>query len=85
MNYDNLDISEEDRKKEIQTIEKIKECIDNERSWIFDSGAGAGKTYSLIETLKYIVVTNERKLKFNNQKVICITYTNVAADEIKED
>lgn len=66
MNYDNLDISEEDRKKEIQTIEKIKECIDNERSWIFDSGAGAGKTYSLIETLKYIVVTNERKLKFNN-------------------
>ena len=32
MNYDNLDISEEDRKKEIQTIEKIKECIDNERS-----------------------------------------------------
>ena len=29
-------------------------------------------------------MTNERKLKFNNQKVICITYTNVAADEIKE-
>ena len=84
MNYDNLNISKEDREKEIQTIEKIKECIDNERSWIFDSGAGAGKTYSLIETLKYIIVTNERKLKFNNQKVICITYTNVAADEIKE-
>lgn len=84
MNYDNLNISEEDRKKEIQTIEKIKECIDNEKSWIFDSGAGAGKTYSLIETLKYIIVTNEQKLKFNNQKVICITYTNVAADEIKE-
>lgn len=84
MNYDNLNISEEDRKKEIQTIEKIKECIDNEKSWIFDSGAGAGKTYSLIETLKYIIVKNEQRLKFNNQKVICITYTNVAADEIKE-
>ena len=84
MNYDNLNVSEEDRKKEIQTIEKIKECIDNEKSWIFDSGAGAGKTYSLIETLKYIIVKNEQRLKFNNQKVICITYTNVAADEIKE-
>ena len=84
MNYDNLNVSEEDRKKEIQTIEKIKESIDNEKSWIFDSGAGAGKTYSLIETLKYIIVKNEQRLKFNNQKVICITYTNVAADEIKE-
>lgn len=84
MNYNELKISKENYNKEMESFEKIKKCIDEEKSWIFDSGAGAGKTYALIETLKYIMIKKERQLKFNNQKIICITYTNVAADEIKQ-
>ena len=34
--------------------------------------------------MKYIMIKKERQLNFNNQKIICITYTNVAADEIKQ-
>ena len=74
MKYNELKISKENHNKEMESFEKI----------IFDSGAGAGKTYALIETLKYIMIKKERQLKVNNQKIICITYTNVAADEIKQ-
>lgn len=84
MNYNELKISKENRNKELKSFEQIKNCINEEKSWIFDSGAGAGKTYALIETLKYIIIKKEKELKYNNQKVICITYTNVAVDEIKQ-
>lgn len=84
MNYNKLRISEENKKEEMKSLEKIKQCVNTGKSWIFDSGAGAGKTYTLIETLKYIMIEKEKQLKFNNQKIICITYTNVAADEIKQ-
>ena len=84
MNYNELKISKENRNKELKSFEQIKNCINEEKSWIFDSGAGAGKTYALIETLKYIIIKKEKELKYNNQKVICINYTNVAVDEIKQ-
>lgn len=59
------------------------ECIDNKKSFIFNAGAGAGKTYSLVECLKYICREQKELLEHTNQKVICITYTNVAAEEVK--
>ena len=58
--------------------------IDKRQSVVFNSGAGAGKTYALIECLKYIVNKYGKVLKQHNQSVICITYTNVAANHIKE-
>ena len=66
MNYNELKISKENYNKEMESFEKIKKCIDEGKSWIFDSGAGAGKTYALIETLKYIMIKKERQLNFNN-------------------
>lgn len=69
MKYNELKISKENHNKEMESFEKIKKCIDEEKSWIFDSGAGAGKTYALIETLKYIMIKKERQLKVNNQKI----------------
>lgn len=61
---------------------KIIEAVNNFTSFIFNAGAGAGKTFALIETLKYVTLnkTNRRK---TTQKIACITYTNVAANEIK--
>lgn len=47
------------------------------------AGPGAGKTHFLTYNIKKII-ENSRKLKIDsNRKVACITYTNVAVDEIK--
>lgn len=71
----------EEKELEIQT--KIIECINNNRSFRFNAGAGAGKTYSLISSLRY-VLNSRNILSKNNQKVLCITYTNAAKDEMIE-
>ena len=82
MNNKGLSISAENRKKEQEILEMIFKYINKKESVIFDSGAGSGKTFSLIQSLKYIVTEYGEILKENNQRVLCITYTNVAADEI---
>ncbi|MBD5099718.1 MAG: ATP-dependent helicase [Clostridiales bacterium] len=47
------------------------------------AGPGAGKTYFLIENIKD-TIENSQKLKLDaNRKILCITYTNVAVNEIK--
>lgn len=63
--------------------QKLLSCVDCKRNLIFHAGAGAGKTYALIECLKYVCTEKAEILKYHNQKAICITYTNVAANEIK--
>lgn len=69
--------------QEEQTQEKIFKAIDEYQNIIFNAGAGAGKTYALIESLKYIIKNKGTRLNNHNQNVICITYTNVATNEIK--
>lgn len=46
------------------------------------AGPGAGKTYLLIKNIKNIIDHSD-KLKQDNRKILCITYTNAAAEEIK--
>ncbi|MCX6073941.1 MAG: UvrD-helicase domain-containing protein [Campylobacterales bacterium] len=65
-------------------IEQIYESIDTKESFVLDAGAGSGKTWSLIESLKYIIDKNAESFNRNNQKIVCITYTNVAKNEIIE-
>lgn len=77
-------ISEQNQQIEREIIEKLFACIDANKSMVFNSGAGAGKTYALIECLKYIVNKYGKSLNDHNQHVICITYTNVAVNHIKE-
>ena len=59
-------------------IDQIAECLDSKTNFLLSGGAGSGKTYTLIQTLNHIF---ENDLK---ARVACITYTNVAANEIKE-
>lgn len=47
------------------------------------AGPGAGKTHFLVENVKNIVSTNPLITKSHARKVLCITYTNAAVDEIK--
>lgn len=84
MEYKLLKISSKNADREQQVINEIYKCIRNEESWYFDAGAGAGKTYALIQSLKMIISEKGNILNIHNQKIMCITYTNVAANEIKE-
>lgn len=47
------------------------------------AGPGAGKTYFLVENVKNIITTNETIANSKTRKVLCITYTNAAVDEIR--
>jgi DNA helicase II / ATP-dependent DNA helicase PcrA len=62
---------------------KIRNCIDKTESFILDAAAGSGKTYSLVETLRYLIDTGRGiELARNSQRIVCITFTNAAKDEI---
>jgi len=78
-----LIITPENKKEEIDIQQSINTSIDKNENIIFSSGAGSGKTYALVESLKYIVNRYGLRLKTQNQKIICITYTNVAVEEVK--
>lgn len=47
------------------------------------AGPGAGKTHFLVENIKNIITTNPLITQGWARKVLCITYTNAAVDEIK--
>ena len=78
------EISSEDLNLEKVSLEKLFQCCDMFESVVFNSGAGAGKTYALVECLKYIISKNREILNNHNQKIACITYTNVAAKHVQK-
>lgn len=62
---------------------KIKACIKNHKNFVVVAGAGSGKTGSLIKTLSYVRNKHGKSLRAASQQVACITYTNVAVENIK--
>ncbi|CAO5675892.1 MAG: hypothetical protein HEEMFOPI_01968 [Holosporales bacterium] len=48
-------ISQNKEIEEARVQEKIYSLVNQKTDFIFNAGAGAGKTYSLIELLKYII------------------------------
>lgn len=68
----------------MEVIDQIIEKIETKRSFIVEAGAGAGKTYALIQTINYLIEKKGENLALNNQRIVCITYTNVAKNEIIE-
>jgi len=66
----------------IDSSDDIQIYNDDKNFRVF-AGPGAGKTYFVINNIKEII-KNSSKLKLdNNRRICCITYTNVAADEIR--
>jgi DNA helicase II / ATP-dependent DNA helicase PcrA len=63
---------------------QVLDCVTNKHCFLLEAGAGAGKTYSLIETLKHLIETQGDALRRAGQKVACITYTNAGRDVINE-
>lgn len=60
-----------------EVIEIFKHIKNNE-NFLLKGGAGSGKTFTLIQTIKEIFRRNPKS------KVVCITYTNAAVNEICE-
>lgn len=81
MSLSTLSPTKAGEEKDIQ--KSIFGSISKNEDLIFSSGAGAGKTYALIESLKFIIKEYGERLNHHNQRVICITYTNVATEEVK--
>jgi len=57
---------------------RIEICINENKSFVLQGGAGSGKTETLKKTLRYI------SKEYPNKKIACITHTNLAVDEIKD-
>lgn len=64
---------------------KVEKCLDEGRSFRLEAGAGAGKTYSLVAALKRTIATRGAELMQSGRKIACITYTEVARDEIAQE
>lgn len=58
---------------------------DGNRHFVMVAGAGSGKTTSLVKALAQIERTQGPALRRNGQQIACITYTEVAVEEIHGD
>jgi len=64
---------------------RVEECLAVGRNFRLEAGAGAGKTYSLVATLKKIIFKRGSTLMQGGQQIACITYTEVARAEIANE
>ncbi len=65
-----------------KALDQMFQCIQDRKNFRLEAGAGAGKTYSLVKALQRIIKEEGAQLIRRHQKVACITYTNVATDEV---
>ena len=50
-------------------------CLSEGRSFRLEAGAGAGKTYSLIKALRFLIERNKDLFEKRSQQIACITFT----------
>ncbi|WP_058196706.1 UvrD-helicase domain-containing protein [Xanthomonas translucens] len=62
----------------------VNQCIDHHQCFRLEAGAGAGKTYSLVQALNRLISERGSAYLRRGQKVACITYTNGAKSEISQ-
>ncbi|CAI1529540.1 DNA-dependent helicase II [Serratia quinivorans] len=65
-----------------RALESMYACLSEGQSFRLEAGAGAGKTYSLIKALRFLIERNKESFEKRSQQIACITFTNVAKDEI---
>jgi len=63
---------------------EASKCLAAGKNILLEAGAGAGKTYSLVEALRFLIDAKADQLRKKGQRIACITYTNVAAAVIRE-
>ncbi len=67
----------------VACLKSVITSIKNKKHFLVEAGAGAGKTYTLIKALKFLIEENGDTYIKTNKRIACITYTNVAKDEIR--
>lgn len=66
-----------------RALAAVCKAIEEEKSFKLEAGAGAGKTYSLVKALQFLIQRKGSHLPRLNQRIACITFTNVAKEEIE--
>ncbi|HRH12607.1 MAG TPA: UvrD-helicase domain-containing protein, partial [Bacteroidia bacterium] len=51
---------------------------------VYKSGAGSGKTFTLVKEFLRLSLLDEYKLHFNFKRILAVTFTNKAAAEMKQ-
>jgi DNA helicase II / ATP-dependent DNA helicase PcrA len=74
-----LNLAEQASKR---ALAEVYACLERKQSFLVEAGAGAGKTYTLVEALRFLMERYQYSLPQRHQKIACITFTNVAKDEI---
>jgi len=70
--------------EDTQADREVRTCINSSppQNFVMTAGAGSGKTTSLVKALNNIVIEHGDMLRRKRQRVACITYTEIAAEEI---
>lgn len=66
-----------------RALAEVYGCLERGESFLVEAGAGAGKTYTLVKSLRFLMERYGSVLSRQHQKIACITFTNVAKDEIE--
>jgi ATP-dependent DNA helicase UvrD/PcrA len=63
---------------------ELRACLDQrlQTSFVMVAGAGSGKTTSLVKALAHLAQTRSKDLRTRGQRIACISYTEVAVNEI---
>lgn len=62
---------------------RVRQCLDERRSFAMIAGAGSGKTSSLVDALRQIRDREGAILRRHGQRIACITFTKRAVEVIK--
>ena len=65
-----------------RALETMYACLEAGQNFRLEAGAGAGKTYSLVKALRFLIERRKDTFPKRSQQIACITFTNVAKDDI---
>lgn len=66
-----------------EALRQVYASMDAGDSFRLEAGAGAGKTYSLVKALQHLIAREKFRMPRRHQQIACITFTNVAKEEIE--
>jgi DNA helicase-2/ATP-dependent DNA helicase PcrA len=66
-----------------RAIASVFASLDRGENFLLEAGPGAGKTFSLVKALQRLIERKRVVMPRRHQRIACITFTNVAKDEIE--
>lgn len=64
---------------------ELKQVLDRMGCFVMVAGAGSGKTTSLLKAMAHVAKEKRAELLKSGRKIACITYTDIAKDELARD